>query len=219
MKSKLLVVDDEVFVRELLAEYFTKLNYQVHTAGSAAEALQQVASDSFNAALIDLRMPDSGGIEVLRAIRKTATYLSIVIMTGYPTVDSVVEAMRSGAFDYVVKPFRLKELDGVVTRAVAAQRQRAEISQLRERITELEARVANFKKKENRDGVEGSSRRFTIVEKGVEAEPFQMEQPALSGHHRHRLREVGRQDAIFEEAVAAQREFLGKTVSLLEESS
>ena len=204
MESKLLVVDDEVFVRELLAEYFTKLNYQVRTAGSAAEALQQVGTDSFHAALIDLRMPDAGGIDVLRAVKKTADDLSIIIMTGYPTVDSAIEAMRAGAYDYVVKPFRLKELDDIVTKAVAAQRYRAESNQLRERVTELEARVASLKKRENREGVEVSSRRFTIVEKAAEGEPFQIEQPALTGPQRHRIREVARQDPFYEEAVASR---------------
>jgi DNA-binding response OmpR family regulator len=219
MESKLLVVDDEVFVRELLAEYFTKLNYQVRTAGSAAEALQQVGVESFHAALIDLRMPDAGGIDVLRAVRKTADDLSIIIMTGYPTVDSAIEAMRAGAYDYVVKPFRLKELDSIVTKAVAAQRHRAEINQLRERVVELEARVASLRKKENRESVEVGPRRFTIIEKAVEGEPFQVEQPALTSPQRHRIREVARQDPLYEEAVASRREFRGKAVSLVEESS
>jgi DNA-binding response OmpR family regulator len=219
MESKLLVVDDEVFVRELLAEYFTKLNYQVRTAGSAAEALQQVETESFHAALIDLRMPDGGGIDVLRAVKQTADDLSIVIMTGYPTVDSAIEAMRAGAFDYVVKPFRLKELDDIVAKAVATQRHRAEASQLRERVTELEARVASLRKREHREGVEVGPRRFTIVEKAVEGEPFEIEQPALSGPQRHCIREVTRQDPLYEEAVASRREFRGKAVSLLEESS
>ena len=219
MESKLLVVDDEVFVRELLAEYFTKLNYQVRTAGSAAEALQQVGTESFHAALIDLRMPDGGGIDILRAVRKTADDLSIIIMTGYPTVDSAIEAMRAGAYDYVVKPFRLKELDNIVAKAVAAQRHRAEINQLRERVAELEARVASLRKKENREGVDMGPRRFTIIEKAGEGEPFQMEQPALTGPQRHRIREVARQDPLYEEAVASRREFRGKAVSLMEESS
>jgi DNA-binding response OmpR family regulator len=219
MESKLLVVDDEVFVRELLAEYFTKLNYQVRTAGSAAEALQQVGTESFHAALIDLRMPDGGGIDVLRAVRTIADDLSIIMMTGYPTVDSAVEAMRAGAYDYVVKPFRLKELDNIVTKAVAAQRHRAEINQLRERVFELEARVASFRKKESRESVEVGPRRFTIIEKVGEGEPFQMEQPALTGSQRHRLREVARQDPLYEEAVASRREFRDKAVSLMEESS
>ena len=219
MESKLLVVDDEVFVRELLAEYFTKLNYQVRTAGSAAEALQQVGTESFHAALIDLRMPDASGIDVLHALRKTADDLSIIIMTGYPTVDSAIEAMRAGANDYVVKPFRLKELDGIVTKAVAAQSHRAEINQLRERVVELETRVAGFRKKENREGVEVGPRRFTIIEKAVEGESFQMEQPALAGPQCHRIREVARQDPLYEEAVASRREFRDKAVSLMEESS
>jgi DNA-binding response OmpR family regulator len=218
MESKLLVVDDEVFVRELLAEYFTKLDYQVRTAGSAAEALQQVGTESFHAALIDLRMPDGGGIDVLRAVRKTADDLSIIMMTGYPTVDSAIEAMRAGAYDYVVKPFRLKELDDIVSRAVAAQRHRAEINQLRERVVELEARVANLRKKENREGVELGSRRFTIIEKAVAGESFQVEQPTLTGSPRHRVREVTRQDPLYEEALASRREFRGKAVSLMDES-
>jgi DNA-binding response OmpR family regulator len=219
MESKLLVVDDEVFVRELLAEYFTKLNYQVRTAGSAAEALQQIGMEDFHVALIDLRMPDAGGIDVLRAVRKTADDLSIIIMTGYPTVDSAIEAMRAGAYDYVVKPFRLKELDNIVTKAVAAQRHRAEINQLRERVVELEARVASLRKKENRQGVDVGPRRFTIIEKAVEGEPFQVEQPALTVPQRHHLREVSRQDPLYEEAVVSRRESRGKAVSLVEESS
>ncbi len=219
MESKLLVVDDEVFVRELLAEYFTKLNYQVRTAGSAAEALQQVVTESFHVALIDLRMPDGGGIDALRAVRGTADDLSIIIMTGYPTVDSAIEAMRAGAYDYVVKPFRLKELDNIVTKAVAAQRHRMEINQLRERVVELEARVASFRKRENREGVEVGTRRFKIIEQAVEGEPFQIERPALTGPPRHRIREVARQDPLYEEAAASRREFRDKAVSLMEESS
>jgi DNA-binding response OmpR family regulator len=219
MESKLLVVDDEVFVRELLAEYFTKLNYQVRTAGSAAEALQQAETESFHVALIDLRMPDGGGIDVLRAVKKNADDVSIIMMTGYPTVDSAVEAMRAGAYDYIVKPFRLKELDSIVTKAVAAQKHRAEINQLRERVVELETRVANLRKRENRECVDVGPRRFTIIEKAVEGEPFQVEQPALTGPQRHRIREVARQDPLYEEAVASRREFRGKTVSLVEESS
>jgi DNA-binding response OmpR family regulator len=178
-----------------------------------------VATESFHAALIDLRMPDGGGIDVLRAVKKTADDLSIIMMTGYPTVDSAIEAMRAGAYDYVVKPFRLKELDNIVTKAVAAQRHRAEINQLRERVVELEARVASLRKKESRESVDVGPRRFTIIEKAVEGEPFQVEQPALTGSQHHRIREVARQDPLYEEAVASRREFRGKAVSLVEESS
>lgn len=219
MESKLLVVDDEVFVRELLAEYFGKLDYQVRTAGSAAEALQLVGMESFDAALIDLRMPERGGLDLLRAIRKANNEVSVIIMTGYPTVDAVVEAMRGGALDFVVKPFRLRELDGIVARAVAAQKHRSELAQLRGRVVELETRVANLKRKEQRESVEVGPRRFTIIEKAVEGDQFEVEQPMLTGSPRHRIREVAHQDPIYEEAVASRRESRGKAVSLLEESS
>lgn len=219
MESKLLVVDDEVFVRELLAEYFTKLNYQVRTAGSAAEALQIVGMESFHTALVDLRMPDSGGIDLLRAIKKIDNNVSVIIMTGYPTVDSTVEALRAGAQDFVVKPFRLRELDGIVGRGVATHRHRSEIAQLRERVVELETRVAGLKRKEQREGVEVGPRRFTIIEKVVEGEQFEVEQPVIAGSQRHRIRDVARQDPLYEEAVASRRDLRGKAVSILEESS
>jgi DNA-binding response OmpR family regulator len=219
MERRLLVVDDEVFVRELLAEYFTKLNYQVRTAGSASEALQLVEKESFQVALVDLRMPDAGGIDVLRAIKETSEDISVIIMTGYPTVDSAVGAIRSGAYDYIVKPFRLKELHEVVARAVAAHKHRADIRQLRERVVELETKVASLKRKENKEGVEVGSRRFTIIEKSVEGGSFEIEQPMLTGTQRHRIREVTRQEPVYEEATASRNEYRGKVVSLFEEPS
>ncbi len=218
MESKLLVVDDEVFVRELLAEYFTKSGYQVRTAGSATEALRQVGSEDFEAALIDLHMPDAGGIEVMRALKQAFDDLSVVIMTGYPTVDSSIEALRAGACDYVVKPFRLKELDSIVSRAVASQKHRMELRQLRERVAELEARVASLKRKENREGTEIGPRRFTIIEKATEGESFQLEQATLSATALHRIREVAVQDPLYEKTVASRRESRGKAASLVEES-
>jgi DNA-binding NtrC family response regulator len=214
MKNKLLVVDDEVFVRELLAEYFTKLEYHVHTAGSAAEALQVLKTEKFQAAVVDLRMPDANGIDLLRAIKQIDSDVSVVIMTGYPTIDSTVEALRSGAQDFVVKPFRLRELDGIIHRAVTTQQHRQEMGQLRERVVELEARVANMKRKEQRDGVEVGPRRFTIIEKVTEGE-----ETLVSGSPRHRLRENARQDPLYEDTVASRFDLRGNSVSLLEESS
>jgi DNA-binding response OmpR family regulator len=219
MESKLLVVDDELFVRELLAEYFTNTDYQVRTAGSAAEALRLIETENFNAALIDLRMPETGGMDLLRAIKETADDLSVIVMTGYPTVDTAVNALRAGAFDYIVKPFRLKELDGIVSRAVTAQKRAYEMQQLRERVTELETRMAKLKKRENHEGVEVRPRRFTIIEKTSEGETYEIEQPVLAAAPRHRLRDVTRAEPVYDDTSAVRREFRNQSISLMEESS
>jgi DNA-binding response OmpR family regulator len=219
MESRLLVVDDELFVRELLAEYFTKLGYHVRTTGSAAEALEAVRTEDFNAALIDLRMPGVKGNELISGVREVNDDLSIIIMTGYPTVDTAVGALRAGASDYIVKPFRLKELDVVVGRAVAAQQHRYEIKQLRERVAELETRVAKLRKHENREAVDAGHRRFTIIEKGVEGDTFELDQPVITGGTRHRLRESALQDQFSDERFSPRRDFTANAVSLMDETS
>ncbi len=218
MKSKLLVVDDELFVRELLAEYFTKMNYEVRTAGSAAEALRLVGTESFNAALVDLRMPDGSGIDLLYRLKTIADDLSVIMMTGYPTVDTTVSALRAGAHDFVVKPFRLKELDGTVKSAVAAQQHYLEVRQLRERVTELETRVSGLKKREERETAERTTRRFTIIEKGSDNSSYQLEQPVLAAASRRR-NNLTRETPTYDEVETSRHEFRGQAITLMEETS
>jgi two-component system response regulator AtoC len=140
-KQKLLVVDDELFVRELLDEYFSKLDFEVVVANSGAAALKLVAENRFKVALVDLKMAEMDGIEVLKNIRKLDENLIVILMTGYPTVESSIEAMRSGAYDYAIKPFRLNDLKDMITRALKEHAMRSEISDLRNRIAALEKRL------------------------------------------------------------------------------
>jgi DNA-binding NtrC family response regulator len=137
-KQKLLVVDDELFVRELLDEYFSKLDFEVVVANSGAAALKLVAENRFKVALVDLKMAEMDGIEVLKNIRNLDENLIVILMTGYPTVESSIEAMRSGAYDYAIKPFRLNDLKDMITRALKEHEMRSEISDLRSRVAALE---------------------------------------------------------------------------------
>lgn len=143
-KHKILVVDDELFVRELLEEYFAKLDFEVLVAGSGPAALKMVAENRFKVALIDLKMSDMDGIEVLRRIRDLDENLIVILMTGYPTVESSVEAMRIGAYDYVIKPFRLNELKDIISRAIKEHQIRCEISQIKSRLSVLEQKLAGL---------------------------------------------------------------------------
>jgi DNA-binding response OmpR family regulator len=139
---KLLVVDDELFVRELLEEYFSKLDFEILVANSGPAALKLVAESRFNVALIDLKMSDMDGIEVVKRIHELDENLVQILMTGYPTVESSVEAMRAGAHDYIIKPFRLSELKEIVLGAVKEHHVRCEINQIKSRLGVLEKKLA-----------------------------------------------------------------------------
>ncbi len=150
MRPRILVVDDELFIRELLQEFLTRSGYDVATAAEAHEALRKAQMNDYDAVLVDLRVSEGNGFDLVQAIRHHSPDSSILPMTGYPSVSTAREAIRHGAFDYVVKPFRLKELAETVESAVAECRRRYESRQVKERLTELEAKIAAMSVRESR---------------------------------------------------------------------
>src|SRR2546427_2562098 len=114
--ARILVVDDEVAILRLLKEALTQWGYQVTGATSAAEALQALRGDMFDAVITDIRMPDMNGLELLKEIKRHDESVEVVVMTGYPTIASAVEALKEGAFDYLSKPLLLDELRHLMTR-------------------------------------------------------------------------------------------------------
>lgn len=110
MKYRLLVVDDEHSQREMLAGFLAKQGYQVKTAESGKIALNHCLESYFEAALIDLRMPEMDGLELLKKLRALNPEIQVVVLTAHGSVESAVEAMRAGAFHYVNKPVDLEEL-------------------------------------------------------------------------------------------------------------
>ncbi|GAB4424858.1 MAG: response regulator transcription factor [Anaerolineae bacterium] len=122
MAHKILVVDDEDTLR-----YFLRLNlqdegYNVSDAANGATALRLIDHNQFDVALIDLHLADMNGLEIVRYLRKNSPDTSVIILTGYATVDSAVEALRQGAHDYLTKPYKNAELlssvaDGVARRS------------------------------------------------------------------------------------------------------
>lgn len=110
MSKKILIVDDDQLLRDVVGQYLSKNGYEVVIPKSAIEALEIFKTDDFSLAIIDLVMPDIGGIELMESLISRDPNLKIVIMTGYPTVDSAYKAMVDGVFEYIIKPFRMKEL-------------------------------------------------------------------------------------------------------------
>jgi len=139
--ERILVVDDEPFVRDLLNDFFTKMDFTVVAAADGDAALRFCASESFDVALVDLKMPGKGGIEVLAELGRLDPSMPVIMMTGYPTIDSSIEAIRRGAYDYIVKPFKLQELKELIDRAIKERSLTLEISDMKDRLSTLEEAV------------------------------------------------------------------------------
>jgi len=123
--SRILVVDDEAVVRESLSSWFEEDGHVVASAGNAQEALGILRKDPWDLALIDIKMPGMDGLELQRRIREVAPNTMVIIMTAYASVDTAVQALKEGAYDYITKPFDPEHLTHLV-RKTAEHRTLAE---------------------------------------------------------------------------------------------
>ncbi len=122
MEKRILVVDDEAVVRKSFSRIFAKTDIRVETAPSGHAALEILQQTPFDLVITDLKMPGMNGIEVLRAIKVLQPEVPVILVTGYSTVDTAVEAMKSGALDYVSKPFTPEDITEKVNKALSQVR-------------------------------------------------------------------------------------------------
>jgi response regulator RpfG family c-di-GMP phosphodiesterase len=134
-RPRILVVDDEKVIRDMLADFLGMEGYVVRTAEDGTSALGELERGHYDLVISDLKMPRMGGIALLDEIGKTAPDALTVIMTGFGTVETAIDAMKRGAYDYVLKPFRLDEVVQVVQRGIQKQRMTAENMRLREALS------------------------------------------------------------------------------------
>jgi len=118
MKAHILIVDDEPVICRSCEKVFRRAGHTTAFATSGREALSLLASDTYDVVFTDLKMMDMGGLEVLRSVREKYPTTVAVVITGYATIASAVETMRSGAFDFLPKPFTAGELLAVLARAL-----------------------------------------------------------------------------------------------------
>lgn len=130
----LLIVDDERSIREACREVAQSLGFNPYVADSAEHAYRLLETQSIDAALIDLRLPGAGGLDALRRIKERRPEALVIVVTGYGTVQSAVQAMKIGAYDYVTKPFSLDELKLLLERVVNHLRLKSENRMLREKV-------------------------------------------------------------------------------------
>jgi two-component system response regulator AtoC len=128
----LLVVDDERHIRRVLQLSLGDAGYRVLEADSFASATRVLGAERVDLLLTDLQLPDRSGLELLHQVRATRPDLPVILITAFGTVESAVEAIRAGAFDYVIKPFRMEELEALVARALGLTRAERENAYLRE---------------------------------------------------------------------------------------
>ncbi len=119
MTPRLLVIDDDAVTRELLTEVLQDEGYAVEACESGKIALERADHDSFDLAVTDVRMPEMDGIAVTQALKARHPSLQVIVMTAFGSVETAVEAIRHGAFDYVSKPMNLDEIKTTVRRALA----------------------------------------------------------------------------------------------------
>jgi DNA-binding NtrC family response regulator len=130
-QRSVLVVDDDAAMREMLVSLLEDRSIHAEPAGSADDALARLSERRFDAVLSDLRMPGKTGIELLGEVRELRPGTPVVLMTAFGSIDSAVEAMRAGAFDYVTKPFKREEVLVVLERAFERQALEEENRRLR----------------------------------------------------------------------------------------
>lgn len=135
MKPRILVVDDELFIRQVVADFLSMEGYEVRVAADGVLAQQELAKAAFDIVVTDLKMPNMSGLQLLNHITQAYPTTLTVIMTGFGTVESAINAMKQGAYDYVLKPFKTDEIIQVVRRALQQKQLKAENLRLREAIS------------------------------------------------------------------------------------
>jgi len=134
-RPRILVVDDEKVIRDMLADLLDMEGFHVRTADDGTSALDELSNAHYDLVLSDLKMPRMGGIALLDQIGKIAPQAITVIMTGFGTVETAIDAMKRGAYDYVLKPFKLEEVIHVVRRGIDKKRMVAENMRLKEAVS------------------------------------------------------------------------------------
>ncbi len=155
--KRILVVDDEESIRVTLESMLARRGYQVITVGSGEQALEKLSAHTFDAVLADVRMPDMDGIDLTRRIAELKLSVTIIVMSAYGTVETAVEAMKAGAYDYITKPFKTDEV--VLTLLKAEEREN-----LKRENAALKAGLANSNTAE---GIVGRSEAISQVFKMI----------------------------------------------------
>ena len=186
---RILVVDDEKVIRDILADFLKEEGYVVHTVEDGAQAIEELRKASYNLVISDLKMPKMGGLELVQKIAEESIPVLTVIMTGFGTVETAIEAMKRGAYDYILKPFKVEEVVHIVQRGLDRQRLQHENIRLKDalsiyRISEAIATSLSV------DTVLDLVLDATLDAVGADVVSLLMEDPHREGRFTERMRKV-----------------------------
>jgi DNA-binding NtrC family response regulator len=136
-EPRILIVDDDIVVRDSLGKWFESEGFEVSIAPGAAAALEMLSRQRFDLALVDIKMPGVDGIELQAKLREIDASMPVIIMTGFASVETAVRALKNGAYDYITKPFDPDELVHLVNKAISHKRAEREVSRLKENLDEI----------------------------------------------------------------------------------
>lgn len=163
-KAKILVVDDEISIIEVLKALLKREGYSVKTASGAEEAMAALEKERFDLMISDIRMRPIDGLELLRQAREVQAHLAVIMMTAYAAVETAVDAMKRGAFDYICKPFKVDELLLTVERALSYEHVLVENETLKETLR------TKFHFKNLVGDSESMQRVYSVIEKVARSE-------------------------------------------------
>jgi two-component system response regulator HydG len=133
----IMIVDDERIIRESFFHWFQKSGHKVTTAASGNEALKKLAETPFDLLFVDIKMPGMDGIELLAAVKETYPETMVIIITAYGSIESAVQAMKIGATDYLLKPFKPDQLSLVMEKVIQQQQRQSEFNYLKGRLEKI----------------------------------------------------------------------------------
>jgi|SRR5208283_2936056 len=121
MAHKILVIDDEKLIRWALEQHLVREGYEVSTAESAEKGLEMIVKDQPDIILLDNRLPEMTGLELLEKLNIRERHLTVIMITAYGMVETAVKAMKLGVYDYISKPFNLDDISVVIKKALEAR--------------------------------------------------------------------------------------------------
>jgi DNA-binding NtrC family response regulator len=132
-KITILVIDDDKDISDNLAKYLTEKGYTATNTYTGQKGLELTKQQHPHIALVDLKLPDINGIELIKSIKAKSTETIIILMSGYATIDAAAESIKHGAYDFIAKPFNFNELELTLRRAIEIKIRKAKLTHLKKR--------------------------------------------------------------------------------------
>jgi two-component system sensor histidine kinase/response regulator len=167
----ILIIDDEEAMRDSCAQILVRNRWRVETAGDGASGLEKISGLRPDVVIVDLKMPGLSGFDVLRRLPEIDPRIVAIVITGYATIDSAVEAMKAGAFDFLPKPFTPEELRIVLGRALDRRRLALEAETLKKEKKALEEHFITLVSHQLRSPLVAIQQYFEVILAGLAGEP------------------------------------------------